>query len=182
MHLKCEHQVCPVTFFTCWERYLKWKHSCCWLQVYSIVEIKIDVTNALVQLLAYISWILIECINWLFLIVFTLNDWLLQMHPFDYSGIVCFNPINIHNVSSRTLSIVRQEWWCVPRNLCFPLLPLPATLPWYWLEQLGWDPSIEVWDGDYVVPSYRARIQQYASTYHVPWVISTFSSFQISES
>ena len=42
-------------------------------------------------------------------------------------------------------------------------------------EQLGWDPSIEVWDGDRVVPSYRAEMQQFASTYHVPWVISAFS-------
>ena len=50
------------------------------------------------------------------------------------------------------------------------------------LEQLGWDPSIEVWDGDHVVPSYRAKMQQFASTYHVSWVISAFSSFRISES
>jgi len=42
-------------------------------------------------------------------------------------------------------------------------------------EQLGWDPSIEVWDGDHVVPSYRAEMQQFALTYHVPWVISVFS-------
>jgi len=49
-------------------------------------------------------------------------------------------------------------------------------------EQLGWDPSIEVWDGDHVVPSYRAKMQQFALTYHVPWIISAFSSFQISES
>jgi len=27
------------------------------------------------------------------------------------------------------------------------------------LEQLGWDSSIEVWDGDHVVPSYRAEMQ-----------------------
>jgi len=45
------------------------------------------------------------------------------------------------------------------------------------LEQLGWDLSIEVWDGDHVVPSYRARMQQFASNYHVSWVISAFSSF-----
>ena len=49
-------------------------------------------------------------------------------------------------------------------------------------EQLGWNPLVEVWDGDYVVPLYRAKIQQFSSTYHVPWVISAFSSFQISES
>ena len=42
-------------------------------------------------------------------------------------------------------------------------------------EQLGWDLSIEVWDDDHVVSSYRAEIQQFASTYHVPWVISAFS-------
>jgi len=25
-------------------------------------------------------------------------------------------------------------------------------------EQLCWDPSIEVWDSDHVVPSYRAKM------------------------
>jgi len=25
-------------------------------------------------------------------------------------------------------------------------------------EQLGWDPSIKVWDGNHVVPSYRAEM------------------------
>ena len=43
------------------------------------------------------------------------------------------------------------------------------------LEQLGWDPSIEVWDGYHVVPSYRAEMQWFSLTYHVPWVISAFS-------
>jgi len=42
-------------------------------------------------------------------------------------------------------------------------------------KQLGWDPSIEVWDSDHVVPLYRAEMQQFASTYYAPWVISVFS-------
>jgi len=49
-------------------------------------------------------------------------------------------------------------------------------------EQLGWDPSVKVLDGDRVVPLYRAEMQQFALTYHMPWVISVFSSFRISES
>jgi len=44
-------------------------------------------------------------------------------------------------------------------------------------EQLGWDSLIEVWDSDHVVPSYRAKIQWFSLTYHVPWIISAFSSF-----
>ena len=127
IHLKYEHQVCPVTFSACWEQYLKREHSRHWLQVYSIVEIKTDVTNALAELLVYVSQIFMECINWLFVIAFTLNDWFLWMHLFDHSGIVSSSPINIHNVGSRTPSMVRQEWWCVPRNLCFSLLPLSAA-------------------------------------------------------
>ena len=50
-----------------------------------------------------------ECIDWLFVIAFTLNDRLLWMHLFDHSGIVSSGPIDIHNVSSRTPSMVRQE-------------------------------------------------------------------------
>ena len=69
---------------------------------------------------------------------------------------------------------------------CFqePLLFIAALASYSTLilEQLGWDPSVKVWDGDHVVLSYRAKIQQFALTYHVPWVISAFSSFQISES
>ena len=100
--------------------------------MYSIVEIKTDATNTLAQLLAYVSWIFMECINRLFVIAFTLNDQLLQMHLFDHSGIVSSGPIDIHNVSSRTPSMVRQERWRVPRNLCFSLLPLLTTPLWYW--------------------------------------------------
>ena len=50
------------------------------------------------------------------------------------------------------------------------------------LEQLGWDPSIEVWNGDCVVPSYRAEMQQFALTYHMPWVISAFSGMHSASS
>ena len=75
--------------------------------MYSIVEIKTDVTNALAQLLVYMSRIFMKCIDRLFVIVFTVNDQLLQMHLFDHSGIVSSGPIDIHNVSSRTLSMVR---------------------------------------------------------------------------
>ena len=88
---------------------MKWEHSRCWLQVYSIVEIKTDVTNALAQLSAYVSRIFMECIDQLFVIAFTLNNRLLQIHLFDRSGIVSSGPIDIHNVSSRTPSMVRQE-------------------------------------------------------------------------
>ena len=123
--------VYPVTFSVCWEQYLKQEHSFCWLQVYSIVEIKTDTTNVLAQLSAYVSWIFMECIDWLFVIVFTLNDWLLLMHLFYHSRIMSSGPIDIHNVSSRILSMVRQEWWRVPRSLCISLLPLLATPPWH---------------------------------------------------
>ena len=129
--------ICLVTFSACWEQYLKQEHSCYWLQVYSIVEIRTDTTNALAQLSAYVSWIFMECIDWLFVIVFTLNDWLLRMHLFDHSRIVSSGPINIHNVSSRILSMVRQEWWHVPRSLCISLLPLLATPPWHWNSLAG---------------------------------------------
>ena len=123
--------VCPVTFSVCWEQYLKWEYSRCWLQVYSIVEIKTDATNALAQLLAYVSQIFMECINWLFIIAFTLNDRLFWIHLFDRSGIVSSSPIDIHNMSSRTPSMVRQERWCIPRTLCFSLLLLPVAPLWY---------------------------------------------------
>ena len=86
---------------------MKREHSRRWLQVYSIVEIKTDATNALAQLSAYVSRIFMECIDRLFVIAFTLNDRLLRMHLFDHSGIVSSGPIDIHNVSSRTLSMVR---------------------------------------------------------------------------
>ena len=49
-------------------------------------------------------------------------------------------------------------------------------------EQLGWDPLIEVWDSDHVVPLYRAKMQQFSSTYHVPWVISVFSGMYLAPS
>ena len=88
---------------------MKREHSRRWLQVYSIVEIKTDATNALAQLSAYVSRIFMECIDRLFVIAFTLNDRLLRMHLFDRSGIVSSGPIDIHNVSSRTPSMVRQE-------------------------------------------------------------------------
>ena len=52
--------ICPVIFYACWERYLKREHSRRWLQVYFIVEIKTDVTNALAQLSACLSWIFME--------------------------------------------------------------------------------------------------------------------------
>ena len=39
----------------------------------------------------------------------TLNDRLLRMHLFDRSGIVSSGPIDIHNVSSRNSSMIRQE-------------------------------------------------------------------------
>ena len=83
------------------------------------------------------SWIFIKCIDRLFVIAFTLNDWLLRLHLFDHSGIVSFGPIDIHNMSSRTLSMVRQERWHVSRNLCFSLLPLPAALLWHWNSLAG---------------------------------------------
>ena len=70
-------------------------------------------------------------IDWLFVIAFTLNDRLLWMHLFDCSGIVSSYPIDIHNVSSWNLSMIRQEQWCVSRNLCFSLLPLLAALLWH---------------------------------------------------
>ncbi|KXN80671.1 hypothetical protein AN958_08514 [Leucoagaricus sp. SymC.cos] len=42
--------------------------------------------------------------------------------------------------------------------------------------RLGWDPTVNVWDEGAVVPSFRATMEGYNSTYEVPWVFDGFDS------
>ena len=64
-----------------------------------MVEIKIDYNMALDQLSTYISWIFMECIDWLFVIVFTCSEHLFHIHLFDCSRVMSSTPFNIHKVS-----------------------------------------------------------------------------------
>ena len=78
---------------------MKLQDPCRWLQVFTVVEIKIDYTIALDQLSTYVTRIFMECIDRLFVIAFTLSEHSFRMHLFDRSGVVSSVPLNIHKVS-----------------------------------------------------------------------------------
>ena len=115
--------------------YLKLQDPCHWLQVFTVVEIKIDYNIALDQLLTYVTRIFMECIDWLFVIAFTLSEHSFCMHLFDHSRVVSSAPLNIHKVS-----IQWHQWWkksdkmlpgSFPVCYCYcQLLCSGTTIPW----------------------------------------------------
>ena len=107
-----------------------------------MVKIKITDNIALDQLSAYISQIFMQCIDWLFAIVFMLSEHLFCMHLFDHSGVMSSVPFNIHKVSILNIHNERR----VIRHCQKPWLFVAAIASCSAVEPeyLGWDLSVQI--------------------------------------
>ncbi|KAF9439660.1 hypothetical protein P691DRAFT_785551, partial [Macrolepiota fuliginosa MF-IS2] len=126
-----------------------------WMHVFTVVEVKITKVNPPAQLSSYVRHIFMEQLDRHFVLALTLNTDLLNVYLFDRSGVVGMTePINIH-IDPKTFIRVIAGFSCLPP------------------EQLGWDPTCHVWDGQTTIPSYAASTRLtggWKSAYDLPWV------------
>ncbi|KAF5356962.1 hypothetical protein D9756_006583 [Leucocoprinus leucothites] len=89
-------------------------------------------------------------------LAFTLRRGYLRIHLFDRSGVLSSTPIDIHQAPQQFIAAV-ASWSCLAPTL------------------LGWDPSVHVWSGLEVIPSYKAPMEGFSCAFDVPWVIEGLS-------
>ncbi|KAF5356976.1 hypothetical protein D9756_006629 [Leucocoprinus leucothites] len=132
-----------------------------WLQAFTVVEVKPnkDGDSALPQLATYVRHIFMEQLDRHFVLAFTLNLDALRIHLFDRSGVISSSPINIHESPTQFITAIAAFSWLPPVDL-------------------GWDPSVHVWDEGEIVRSYEARMKDYSCAYHVPWIFDGFNNIQ----
>lgn len=130
--------------------------SCPWLQIYTVVEVKVtNATITLAQLAKYAGQIFMEQLDRYYVLAFILTVDKFSFHLFDRSGVTSSAAIDIHEAPEEFVAAI-ASWSC--------LSPV----------QLGWDPTVHVWDGTQDVPSYEAHMEKFMRGFDVPWVIEAF--------
>ncbi|KAJ3558520.1 hypothetical protein NP233_g11495 [Leucocoprinus birnbaumii] len=127
-----------------------------WLHAFTIVEVKSGPNDSLAQLAVYVRQIFMEQLDRLFVLAFTFNLPLLRVHLFDRSGVISSTGIDIHKSPKEFISAI-------------------AAFSCRTADELGWDPTVRVWDQKKVMHSYTAPMKGYSSTYDVPWVFEGFA-------
>ncbi|KAJ3553422.1 hypothetical protein NP233_g12647 [Leucocoprinus birnbaumii] len=132
------------------------KFSRLWLRAFTVVEVKSAPRDALPQLATYVRQLFMEQVDRHFIIAFTFTLPLLRIHLFDRSGVISSTGINVHNSPKDFISAI-------------------AAFSCRTAVELGWDPTVRVWDQKKVMHSYTAPMKGYSSTYDVPWVFEGFA-------